>query len=161
MKRLLKYTLGLSAFAVGFAVSAGAPAQAQKKGGDLTFIVASDMPSYDGHIESTFGIIHPIRPFYSLLIRENPDNPASPTDFVCDLCVGDVPKGENGGTVFKFKIRDDVKFHDGTPLTSADVKATLDKIVFPPQGIPSARQAYFKAVKSIEAPTSTDLVITL
>ena len=86
---------------------------------------------YDGHRETTFGMIHPIRPFYSLLIRVNPDNPADPADFKCDLCEGDVPAGENGGTKYTFKIRKGVKFHDGTPLTSADIKATFDKIIFP------------------------------
>ena len=76
-------------------------------------------------------MIHPIRPFYSLLIRENPDNPASPTDFVCDLCVGDVPKGTEGGTKYTFKIRTGVKFHDGTPLNSSGVNATIDETVNP------------------------------
>ncbi|MEK9671383.1 MAG: ABC transporter substrate-binding protein [Rhodospirillaceae bacterium] len=152
--------LAMSTSGSAFAAAHGKMAT-PKKGGTLNFVVGSKIPSYDGHIEGTFGMIHPIRPFYSLLIRENPQNPASATDFVCDLCVGDVPKGENGGTVFKFKIRKDVKFHDGTPLTSADVKATLDKVVFPPKGIPSARKAFFKAVKSIEAPDAETLIITL
>ena len=51
------------------------PAEAQKRGGVLNFVVGSKIPSYDGHAESTFGMIHPIRPFYSLLIRVNPENP--------------------------------------------------------------------------------------
>lgn len=165
MSKYARFALAL-AVGTGLALGSSGPADAMghgkiKKGGTLNFVVGSKIPSFDGHIEGTFGMIHPIRPFYSLLIRENPDNPASATDFKCDLCVGDVPKGENGGTVFKFKIRDDVKFHDGTPLTSADIKATLDKIVFPPEGVPSARKAFFKAVKSIEAPDATSLVITL
>ena len=65
-----------------------------KSGGILNFVVGSKIPSYDGHQETTFGMIHPIRPFYSLLIRVNPDNPADPADFKCDLCEGDVPAGE-------------------------------------------------------------------
>ena len=39
-----------------------------KSGGILNFVVGSKIPSYDGHQETTFGMIHPIRPFYSLLI---------------------------------------------------------------------------------------------
>jgi len=122
---------------------------APKRGGVLNYVVGSKIPSYDGHKETTFGMIHPMRPFYSTLIRVNPSNPASPTDFVCDVCEGDVPKGEEGGTKFTFKIRKDVKFHDGTPMTAHDVKATMDKIIFPPKGIPSARKAFFMAVDSI------------
>ena len=85
----LAQKLGIAVLGATFAYSAStAKAAAPEYGGTLNIVVGSKIPSYDGHIESTFGMIHPIRPFYSLLIRENPDNPASPTDFVCDLCVG-------------------------------------------------------------------------
>jgi peptide/nickel transport system substrate-binding protein len=147
---------------VGLAFTAGAAvADTPKSGGTLNIVVGSKIPSYDGHIESTFGMIHPIRPFYSTLIRVNPDNPSSPVDFVCDLCEGSVPAGAEGGTKFTFKIRKDVKFHDGTPLTAADVKATYDKIVFPPEGVASSRKAYFKAVDSITTPDDYTLVFKL
>ena len=132
-----------------------------KSGGILNFVVGSKIPSYDGHRETTFGMIHPIRPFYSLLIRVNPDNPADPADFKCDLCEGDVPAGENGGTKYTFKILKGVKFHDGTPLTSADIKATFDKIIFPPEGVPSSRKAFFKMVGSVDAPDDHTIVFNL
>jgi len=144
------------------AISAKAASHASPEyGGNLNIVVGSKIPSYDGHIESTFGMIHPIRPFYSLLIRENPDNPSSPTDFVCDLCDGSVPKATEGGTKYTFKIRTGLKFHDGTPLTSADIKATFDKIVSPPKGIASSRKAYFKMVESITTPDAETLVFKL
>ena len=135
--RLTK-ALGAATFGSALALTAAAtPALAQEPqyGCELRLVVGSDIPSYDAHIESTFGMIHPIRPFYSLLIRVNPDNPSSPTDFVCDLCVGGVPEPTNGGKTYTFKIREGVKFHDGTPLTSADIKATFDKLALPPEGI--------------------------
>jgi len=142
-------------------LGAGGPASAQERGGILNFVVAGKIPSYDGHQETTFAVIHPLAPLYSLLIRVNPENPQSPTDFVCDLCEGDVPKGEKGGTEFTFKIRQGVKFADGTPLTSADIKATYDKIIFPPEGVPSARKAFFRMVESVEAPDPTTVVFKL
>ena len=108
-----------------------APALAQKKGGTLSFVVGSKIPSYDGHAESTFGMIHPIRPFYSLLMRVNPDNPGDPTDLVCDICEGAIPTATDGGKTYTFKIRKGVQFHDGTPLTAHDVVATYQKIVNP------------------------------
>ena len=43
-------------------------AETPKRGGILNFVVGSRIPSYDLHRETTFGVIHPIRPFYSLLI---------------------------------------------------------------------------------------------
>ena len=149
------------AAAAGLSLGAANGALAQKKGGELSFVVGSKIPSYDAHRETTFGMIHPIRPFYSLLIRVNPDNPASPTDFSCDLCEGDVPKGEDGGKQYTFKIRKGVKFHDGTPLTAHDVVATFKKIIFPPEGIASSRKAFFSMVKSVEAPDDHTVVFKL
>jgi len=161
MSRLSTKLAAVAVLGCAVGLGVGGPASAQTRGGVLNFVVGSKIPSYDGHRETTFGIIHPLAPFYSLLIRINPDNPSSPTDFVCDLCEGDVPTGTDGGTTFTFKIRQGVKFHDGTPLTSADLKATYDKIIFPPEGVPSARKAFFKAVKSVEAPDPTTLVFKL
>ena len=148
------FTLALWSFAP--------PAEAApKKGGVLKFVVGSKIPSYDGHIESTFGMIHPLRPFYSLLIRVNPDNPSSPTDFICDVCEGGVPTPTEGHTKYTFKIRKDITFHNGQKLTSADVKATYDKIISPPKGIESNRKAFFSMVKSVTAPDAETLVFKL
>ncbi len=138
-----------------------AQAQKVKRGGVLNLVVGSKIPSYDGHVESTFGMIHPIRPFYSLLIRINPDNPQSPTDFVCDLCKGKVPTGTDGGKTYTFKIRTGVQFHDGTPLTAQDIVATYKKIIFPPKGIASSRKAFFKMVDSVSAPDDFTVVFKL
>ena len=138
-----------------------AQAQKVKRGGVLNLVVGSKIPSYDGHVESTFGMIHPIRPFYSLLIRINPDNPQSPTDFVCDLCKGKVPTGADGGKTYTFKIRTGVQFHDGTPLTAHDIVATYKKIMFPPKGIASSRKAFFMMVDSVSAPDDFTVVFKL
>ena len=150
---------------LGSAVGAGlcaqtATADTARQGGTLDFVVAGEAPSKDGHRETTYAVIHPYAPFYSLLIRVNPENPQS-SDFVCDLCIGDVPEPTNGGKTFTFQIKEGVKFHDGTPLTAQDVKATYDKIIFPPEGVPSARKAFFKMVDSVAAPDDTTIVFNL
>ena len=140
---------------LGAAVAAGgvvaASAEEPKTGGVLRLVVAGKIPSYDGHRESTFAMIHPIRPFYSLLIRVNPDDPQS-SDFICDLCEGDVPTPTNDGKTYTFKIRQGVEFHDGTPLTAHDIVATYNKIVFPQEGILSNRVSRFAMVDAISAP---------
>ena len=69
-------------------------------------------------------------PFYSVLIRVNPQNPSSTTDFVCDLCT-EMPTPTDGGKTYTFKIRDNVKWHDGSPLTAADVAQSWNFIVLP------------------------------
>jgi peptide/nickel transport system substrate-binding protein len=151
-------TVGL---AFGLTGILSASAATPKKGGILNFVVGSKIPSYDGHIESTFGMIHPIRPFYSLLFRVNPDNPADPTDFLCDVCEGSVPAGAKGGTEYTFKIRKGLQFHNGAPLNAHDVKATFDKIIFPPEGVPSNRKAMFRMVDSIVVTDDHTIVFTL
>jgi peptide/nickel transport system substrate-binding protein len=147
--------------AIGIGASGQAAAETPKHGGILKFVVPDEPPSYDGHIETTFAMIHPIRPFYSLLIKINPENPSSTTDFVCDVCEGKVPEPTDGGKVYTFKIRDDVKFHSGEKLTSADVVATYQKIIFPPAGEPSARKAFYSMVESVTAPDAHTVVFKL
>src|SRR5262252_3474746 len=95
-----------------------------KRGGFLTYTIPADAPpSFDGHREGTFATLQAMAPFYSVLIRINPENPSSTTDFVCDLCTT-MPQPTDGGRTYTFKIRDEVKFHDGSPLTAADVAAS-------------------------------------
>jgi peptide/nickel transport system substrate-binding protein len=161
MKKLATLTVALIAAGASVCWFTTEKASAQKRGGMLNFVVGSKIPSYDGHTETTFGMIHPIRPFYSLLIRVNPDNPSSPTDFTCDLCVGDVPEPTDDGKTYTFKIRTGVKFHDGTPLTAHDIDATFNKIIFPPEGIPSSRKAFFSMVESVKATDDETVVFKL
>ena len=157
-----RYALALGAGAVALAVAGGAAlADEPKRGGVLNFVVGSKIPTYDGHRESTFGMIHPIRPFYSLLIRVNPENPQSTTDYLCDLCEGALPSPTNDGKTYTFAIRKGIQFHDGTPLTAHDIKATYDKIIFPPEGIISSRRPQYSMVESVEVPDDHTVVFNL
>jgi peptide/nickel transport system substrate-binding protein len=154
----------IAASAVTLAVSLSSAARAAdepKQGGTLTYMIAADSPpSFDGHREQTFAMIHPVAPFYSLLVRVNPENPAS-DDFVCDLCT-DIPKPTDDGKTYTFTIRDGVKFHDGSPLTAADVAASWNRIIFPPEGVTSARSANYKPlVEKVENPDPKTVVFRL
>src|ERR1700693_5262800 len=107
---------------------------APKRGGIFTYMIPADAPpSFDGHREGTYATVHMTAPFYSVLIRVNPENPSSTTDFVCDLCT-ELPKPTDDGKTYTFKIRDGVKFHDGSPLSAADVVANWQAIIHPPEG---------------------------
>jgi peptide/nickel transport system substrate-binding protein len=132
-----------------------------KHGGTLTFMIAADSPpSWDGHKESTFAMVHAAAPFYSLLVRINPDNPGSTTDITCDLCTA-MPQPTDDGKTYTFKIRDDVRFHDGSPLTAADVAASWNEIVFPPPGVLSARAGNYSMIDKIESPDPKTVVFHL
>jgi peptide/nickel transport system substrate-binding protein len=142
-------------------LAAPAAADTPKRGGILTFMIPADAPpSFDGHRETTYATVHAAAPFYSVLIRVNPDNPSSTTDFVCDLCT-EMPTPADGGKTYTFKIREGVKFHDGSPLTAADVAASWQEIVHPREGASSARESYFIMVDKVEAPDPSTVVFRL
>ncbi|MGI0150227.1 MAG: ABC transporter substrate-binding protein, partial [Thermoplasmata archaeon] len=78
--------------------------------------------------------------------------------------IGDVAsewKISPDGLTYTFKIRQDIRFHDGSPLTAADVKATYDKIVFPPAGVLSIRKRAYTAIDRVEAPDPGTVVFKL
>ena len=149
MKRGLAIWLGAAALAVA-ALPAGA-ADTPKYGGTLTYMIPADSPpSFDAQREQTYATIHSAAPFYSTLVRVNPYDPSSTTDIVCDVCT-EIPKPTDGGKTWTFKIRDDVKFHNGDKLTADDVAASFNKIAFPPEGVLSPRSSNFMMVDKIEA----------
>jgi peptide/nickel transport system substrate-binding protein len=68
MKRTIFNTL--TAAIAGLAIGTGvAAAQTPKKGGVLNFSVVAEPPNYDCHGSTTFALIHPIAPHYSLLVK--------------------------------------------------------------------------------------------
>ena len=155
-KSILALAAGLLAVPAAIQI---ASADTPKRGGILKFVVPGEFPSMDGHRENTFALIHPIAPFYSVLIRANPDDPAK-NEFVCDLCT-EMPEPADGGTTYSFKIRKDVKFHDGTALSAKDVLASFQRIIFPPKGVLSSRVAQFTMVDSVTSPDDETVVFKL
>jgi peptide/nickel transport system substrate-binding protein len=154
--------LGLAASLVSAVALFVQPVSAEtpKRGGVLTYMIPADAPpSFDGHRESTYATIHSAAPFYSTLIRVNPEDPGS-EQFVCDLCT-EMPIPADEGKTYTFKLRPGVKFHDGTPLTSADVVASWNTIIFPAEGMISPRQSYFLMVDKVEAPDPETVVFRL
>src|SRR5207302_1393401 len=100
------------------------PAFAQDKprqGGELIFMVPSEPPSYDGHKEGTFGVVHPLAPHYNTLLR------IDPTDRTGTKPVPDLAESwtiSPDGLVYTLKLRPGVRFHDGSVMTARDVKAS-------------------------------------
>ena len=150
--------------ALGLFLALALPANASetpKRGGTLSFMIPADSPpSFDGHRENTFATVHAIAPFYSVLIRANPDNPADVTQFVCDVCTA-MPVPTDSGKTYTFTIRDDVRFSDGSGLTAFDVAASWHHIIAPPPGVVSARGGYYAMIDKIEATDAKTVVFHL
>ncbi|MBI2909658.1 MAG: ABC transporter substrate-binding protein [Chloroflexi bacterium] len=63
------------------------------------------------------------------------------------------------GLVYTFSLNKGVKFHDGAPLTSEDVKYNLDRLRNPPRGVLSPRAALLASIDRIETPDANTVKI--
>jgi peptide/nickel transport system substrate-binding protein len=116
--------------------SGGALAQNPNRGGWLSFAVVAEPLSYDCHASTSFALIHPVAPQYSLLVKfDGKDYPKVVPDLAESWSIS------SDMMTYTFKIRSGVRFHDGSPLTSDDIKASYDRIINPPAGVSSVRKA--------------------
>ena len=155
----LRSVMVLALLAGSLVVATPGPAAAAdtpRRGGVLLAAIGADAPSLDPHQESTFATIELVAPLYSTLLQIDP--------YSYPKIIGDVAsewKIALDGLTYTFKLRPGIRFHDGSPLTAADVKATHDKIVFPPEGVRSIRKTSYSAIASIEAPDPSTVVFKL
>jgi peptide/nickel transport system substrate-binding protein len=144
--------------AAGVLVLAAGPglAQAPKKGGTLTFAISAETPHYDCHGSDTYATLHFAAPFYSTLLRFDLDKyPAVKGDLAESWTVApDL-------LTYTFKLHRNVLFHDGSAMTSADVKATYERLRNPPAGVVSTRKATFGDIGSIETPDPQTVVFKM
>jgi peptide/nickel transport system substrate-binding protein len=119
---------------------------APTKGGTIAAWMAADPPNFDFIQNSTSYVLNICGPCYNGLVMADP---LDPTRIVGDLAESWELAAD--GLSYTFKLRPGVKFHDGAPLTSADVKHTFDVVRAPPEGISSIRQSLLAAVGSIDA----------
>src|SRR6266446_9697899 len=126
------------------------------RGGTLDFAVDAEPPNYDCHANFSFVFIHPVIPHYSTLLKFDTAN--------YPQVVGDLAESWSVSTdkrTYTFKLRQNVLFHDGSRLTSADVKASYDRIIHPPQGVLSVRRADYAAITRIDTPDPATVVFHL
>ena len=151
-----KLSLAAATMAALIVATTAAPAQTPKRGGILNFAVVAETSGYDCHASQTFALLHPVTPQYSLLVRWDATENSK--------IVGDLAKSWTiapDGLTYTFTLHDGIKFHDGSPLTSADIKATFERIANPPEGVISVRKERFADVDAIETPDPATVVFKL
>ena len=147
--------------AAGCALVAGlatgpATAQQPRRGGTLTYAVLGDPPTTDCHGATSFASMHYLSPHYSLLIKIDPKDTSKVAP---DVATSWMVSPDN--LTYTFKLRGDVTFHDGSVLTSTDVKASFDRIRNPPQGVVSVRRSVYARIAAIDAPDPSTVVFRL
>jgi peptide/nickel transport system substrate-binding protein len=142
---------------MGLSTAPLAGAQEQpRRGGVLRVALAADPPSLDAHQEQTFAVTQPMSAAYNNLLMLDPHN--------YPKVVGDVAKSWKVSAdhlTYTFTLHEGIKFHDGSELTAADVKASWDKVVFPPSGVISPRRGNYQMIQGIEAPDRFTVVFRL
>jgi peptide/nickel transport system substrate-binding protein len=127
-----------------------------QRGGLLTFAVGAEPPTYDLHQTGTFAVMHRLAPHYSTLLTYEPGNYPN--------IVGDLAESWTTSPdqkTFTFKLRPNVRFHDGTVLTSEDVRASYERLRAPPAGVNSNRLPAFSQIDAIEAPDPLTVVFRM
>jgi peptide/nickel transport system substrate-binding protein len=153
---LRKLSLPIATIAALIIAAPTVTAQTPKRGGILNFAVVAETSGYDCHGSQTFALLHPITPQYSLLVRWDATEDSK--------IVGDLAQSWTiapDGLTYTFKLHEGIKFHDGSPLTSEDIKATFERIANPPEGVVSVRKERFADVGSIETPDALTVVFKL
>jgi peptide/nickel transport system substrate-binding protein len=107
------------------AVQASGGEQAgQAEGGNLTYALATSPDTLDPHRSGLAVTVRAIRTIYDNLVVQLPDGSIKP------WLAKEWSVSEDGKS-YTFKLREDVKFHDGTPFNAEAVKFNLDRVIDP------------------------------
>ena len=141
----------LAALALTATVAPGVDAQSPKRGGVLTLARQGEATNLDPHKVPAFTSHRVFELVYSTLTRLGPDLLVQP-DLAESWTIS--PDGKQ----IAFRLRA-AKFHNGDPVTSADVKFTLERIVN--ADTKAVARAWFLDVERIEAPDPRSVVLHL
>jgi peptide/nickel transport system substrate-binding protein len=130
---------------------AAAPTDAQQYGGTFVNLIAADPDSLNPNLSSGTDSIWAVGGVYSGLIQLNDKIEALP-DLAESWTIS--PDGKR----YEFKLRQNARFHDGTPVTSADVQYTVEEVSGKYQSlfVPA-----YQNMTSIETPDPYTIVFNL
>jgi peptide/nickel transport system substrate-binding protein len=132
------------------------PTASVRTGGTLIWITDRDLSSFDMYQENSAPLLAQLAPAYSSLLRYDP---LDVSKLLPDLA--ERWEISPDGLQYTFFLRQGVRFHDGAPLTSADVKFSLDRLYAPAAPAMSVRRSWLAMVKSVEAPDPNRVVVGL
>ncbi len=141
--------LGLSAASIGsfWALGARAAGDDPVYGGILNSRLSGNPSNFDPLANGSGNVLAIIGPAYNGIMQYDPLDPSK--------LIGDLAASwelSSDGLVYTFNLVQNAKFHDGVPMTSADVKYTFDVMRDPPDGYVSRRKSLLQVIDRIEAP---------
>jgi peptide/nickel transport system substrate-binding protein len=173
MRRSLRPVVAVLVVAVALAGTlALRPAESQtatgptpKMGGSLNVMLREDLsPGFAIHETSTIGTVFPASPCFNNLVYFDPLKPKESVDTI----IGELAEKWSWQDNYRnlvFFLRKDVKWHDGKPFTSKDVKFTFDMVREAPDAAAklrlNPRKDWYVNVDAIEAPDAYTVVFRL
>jgi peptide/nickel transport system substrate-binding protein len=149
---------------VAGAVALPAVSQTPKRGGVLNSVLFEDPPGLTIHESSTVSNVWPMSPCYSNLVYFDPAKPLDTPDTVIPELAERWSWQDNFRNLVFF-LRKNVKWHDGQPFTSKDVKYTFDMVREAKDAVGKARLSprkdWYANVEAIEAPEPYTVVFRL
>src|SRR5262245_55818707 len=162
--RIASLTVATALAVAGLGVAL-ATAQAPKSGGSLNIMLREDLPQgFAVHETSTYSSSFPSQPCFNNLVIFDPAKKVESADTV----VGDLAEKWSWQDNYKnlvFCLRKDVKWHDGKPFTSKDVKFTFDMLREAPDTPAklriNPRKDWYANLEHVEAPDPNTVVFRM
>jgi peptide/nickel transport system substrate-binding protein len=140
------------------------PATTPKSGGVLNATLSEPPPSLSIHEEATVAAVWPMMPCYSNLVLFDPLKKQESVNTI----IGELAEKwawQDGGKSLIFHLRKGVKWHDGQPFTSKDVKHTFDVVREAPEAAAklrvNPRKLWYENVVFIDAPAPDTVIFRL
>jgi peptide/nickel transport system substrate-binding protein len=137
----------------GSALAQATPEVAGTPGGTLRVTLGAEPDTLDPHKGSSLFDIQVFNALYDALINDD----------ISEAVKGDLAESWDSadGTTWTFKLRPGMTFHDGTPIDSAAVKATIDRIQDPATGAVGFVTVVVNQITTVETPDAATVVFTL
>ena len=133
---------GISALALGLAISFGAEAADIKQGGSMIVTYKDDVSTLDPAIGYDWQNWSMIKSLFDGLMDYEPGTTNLRKEIAEDYTISD------DGKTFSFKLRKGVKFHNGRELNADDVKYSIERVVNPKTQSPGA--GFFGSIVGFE-----------
>lgn len=128
------------------------PTASPKSGGTLIAARAADMTGLDPHKQTAFSSFRVLEHIYEPLLNLDKDMNVVPN-------LAQSWEWSDDGLTLTMTLQEGVVFHNGTPMTSEDVKATYERILN--EETAAAARSFFSSIASVEAPDAATVVFTL